>query len=253
MYKKDIDFQHYLPMQPPFFTPLPTALPPGPTHLALAPFRPKAEHVVGLLRNEIAKKVAEILQEQPTDGLFANAEQNQQLAATTQAAERVYDQRFSGKLWEVAKHDFVAYAQHALFVLFLQEQDEKFIPQDAVHARHGIVFVDHSVVEAVQMRDQMTGEQLTIAKQKRAIQRAYHTRVTKLFRERENELMRHRHPAITDEQLATRHTQCKSYHFSTVQKKRESYLQKYPLTNEKERLRTFATRMYRDHIKFAER
>lgn len=240
-------------MQSPFFKQLPTALPPWPTHRALAPFRPQAEHVVGLLRNEIANRVAQILQVQPTDGLFANAEKNQQLSATIQAAERVYDQRFSGKLREVAKQDFITCAQHALCVSFLQEQNEKSIPQDAVYTRHGIAFVDHSVVQAVQMREQMSGEQLAIAKQKKAIQRAYHTRVTKLFREREDELMRHRHPAITDDQLAKRHTQCKSYHFSTVKKKWETYIQEHPLTDEKEWLRTFATRMYRDHIKFAER
>lgn len=219
----------------------------------MAPFRPQAKNVVGLLRHEIAKRVAQILHEQPTDGLFAQAHQNQQLSATAQAAEQVYEAYFSGQLREVTKYDFIACAQHDLFASLMQEKDEKASPQDAVYTRQGIAFIDHSVVETMQMREQMKSKQLAITKQKKAIQRAYHTKVTKLFREREDEIMRQRHPEITDHQLAVRHTQCKSYHFTTVQKKREKFIQEHPLTNDKERLRTFAIRMYRDHIKFAER
>lgn len=231
----------------------PLALPAWPTHLALAPYRAKAYGVVGLLRNEIANEIEKILATQPTDGLFTSAQQNMALSATTHAAEQVYDRHFSGKLREVTKDDFVSYAQQMLLTTFLEKTEEEQMPQDAVFTRNGIAFVDHSVVETVMMREKMKGKQEAISQQKKAIDRAYRTKVTKLFHERENELMRQRYPEVTEQELSARHKIIKSVHFSTVQKKRDAYIQQHPLTDEKEWLRTFATRMYRDHIKFAER
>jgi hypothetical protein len=236
-----------------YFKQLPTALPPGPRPLALAPFRPQAEHVVGLFRDEIAKVVQQRVEQQPTDGLFADAQTNQQLAAYRQAAGEVYDRYFDGKLWEVQRDDFISCVQQSLFELLYQVDEKEQLPQSAVFTRNGIAFLDQSVIDASQMRTQMEGEQRAIAQQKKAIDRAYRTKVTKLFHERENELMRNRYPDITEQQLSDRHKIIKSIHFSTVQKKRETYIQEHPLTDQKEWLRTFATWMFRDKIKFAER
>lgn len=229
-------------MSVPFFPPLPKQLPPWPTVLALAPFRPDAGAVAGLFADVLAKEIEDCLAAQPTDGLFASAAHNMRRSATQQAAERFYDQRFSGKLWEVQRESFIAAVMQ---VLAQALQPEKTI---GVYTRDGIAFIDIDVVEATQTKEKMAWVNRSLAHQKSVIDRAVRTKITKLFREREMELMQNRYPQASEVQIKNHMQGIKRHRFGGIKKQRDAYLKATPLDPTQWWVRMIATWLYREKI-----